>query len=273
MKKILLIALLFLSNSLLYSQFLGGGSGTEIDPYRIYTKEHLEELADSVNADKTPTTIPLQPIDNWSRGRYFMLMNDITDGVKKSIGTRISTSEAARFQGVFDGNNRAINLAIDTVNVRIGGLFVLGNSAVIKNLITTGYVNNTGTSAAALGAMFYLGVDEEAIISNCINLASITNSHNAMGIIGTFAINHHWGSCLVENCINYGLIQGRGRSAGIAFGEGFTVINCANYGVVRSTDTTNITACILPILILPSFPNTNTIINCHYDKQMCGGDD
>ena len=43
MQKLLLSISIVLISGVAFAQF-GGGSGTNIDPYRIFTKSHLEEL-------------------------------------------------------------------------------------------------------------------------------------------------------------------------------------------------------------------------------------
>jgi hypothetical protein len=49
---------------------LGEGDSTVSNPYEIYTKAHFEELADSVNNGI-----------NWSKNKYFIIMNNITDSI------------------------------------------------------------------------------------------------------------------------------------------------------------------------------------------------
>lgn len=73
MKKILLSISIVLFSTTAFAQF-GGGSGTEEDPYRIYSKEHLEELQNSLSITVDYT------------GTHFSLMNDITDSLRTPIG-------------------------------------------------------------------------------------------------------------------------------------------------------------------------------------------
>jgi hypothetical protein len=87
----------------LFAQF-GGGARTKANPYRIYTHKQMEELADSVNRN-IPNS-PLTPY-NWSYGKYFILMNNIKDSVRTTIGNYGYT-----FQGNFDGQRYKITLAI-----------------------------------------------------------------------------------------------------------------------------------------------------------------
>lgn len=73
MKKLILLKALLITVSFSYAQF-GGGIGTAIDPYRIYSKAHLEELNDSLLSGNDLTDI------------HFNLMNDILDSLKIHIG-------------------------------------------------------------------------------------------------------------------------------------------------------------------------------------------
>jgi hypothetical protein len=70
----------------------------------------------------------------------------------------------------------------------------------------------------------------------------------------------------VNNCENYGLISGDYMAGGIAGGIGnnVTISNCFNGGVVEGSGSVG---CIVGL------NEGGTIINCHYDMQMCGGEE
>ena len=63
---------------LTYAQFLGGGTGTESDPYRIYTLEHWNEFANEFNNGESA-------YGDFS-GIHLRLMNDITDTIRTRMG-------------------------------------------------------------------------------------------------------------------------------------------------------------------------------------------
>lgn len=94
------------------------GSGTEEDPYVLYTAQHLRDLADEVNSDSyAPTEI-----------EYFQLGNDIDLANEEWIP--IGNSLEQPFSGYFDGNGYTIsNLKITQLteeNKNLGFFGVLG---------------------------------------------------------------------------------------------------------------------------------------------------
>ena len=210
MKKLLIIILFLISVPYLFS--FGGGNGTSASPYRISTKAHLELLADSVNR-----------ISNWSRGKYFKVMNNITEPVTTVIG-----ASPRYFLGNFDGQNYAITLAINRQRDDGVGLFGrLLDGATIKNVIVNGYVigrNNVGG---------IVGGSNNSSITNCINNASVSGSGFVGGIVGRSVYRSS-----ITNCMNIGNITGNGHVGGInGCGEGATITNCVNYGFVKGIDT------------------------------------
>ena len=121
LKSILLIYII--SCNFLLAQYgtFGGGDGTEYNPYQIYSKAHLEELSIVIlNSVEYGTS------NNFSVGKYFILMNDITDSVRIVIGTsKIYNLEnypdvfysGSSFQGNFDGQGHKITLALNPHNL------------------------------------------------------------------------------------------------------------------------------------------------------------
>ena len=289
------------SNFSLLAQF-GDGNGTVSNPYQIKTKQHLELLTDSVNNGY-----------NWSKGKYFKVMNDITNPLTKTIG--LSVPEKS-FQGNFDGQNNTIILDINETAPNYSvGLFSCFYTGSIKNVIVTGSINvinpsapiggivgsiitgfitdysgkaniirisncvnnadltatvNDATTNGITGGIVgsavlsqYQLVNDEMIIENCTNIGSI-KGQMVGGILGNFSINIA-GVCIVNNCENFGLIDGDNIAGGVVglIDNRATVSNCFNGGVV-SGKIKNSIGCIVGI------KNDGTVINCHYDMQMCG---
>ena len=124
MKYIITTLLFLISVPDLFS--FSGGNGTEADPYQISTKAHLELLADSVNNGSS-----------WSKDKYFIVMNNITDSVRTIIG---DYTYPYLFQGIFDGQGYSIALAINDNIFFSVALFGCVYNATIKNVIVNGYV-------------------------------------------------------------------------------------------------------------------------------------
>ena len=326
----------------LNAQF-SGGDGTENNPYKITSKKDLKELADSVA--NSPFNNPITHY-NWSKNKYFILMNDINDTIMFSIGKLEEGGFEKAFQGNFDGNNKKIILALNT-STGILGLFSLIYNGIIENLIVDGYVNGIINVGGICGIAYYAnisncknygnvngdvytggicGVAYYTNISNCKNYGNINgknyvggitsclialsdtstkysilyceNSGNVSGVFVVGGISGHiHDDAEYSYCINIGTIKGDSIVGGIAGGSdhdnlyfdstgniynsvnsglviGKNIVggiigrcrgeikNCLNTGVVKGNTKTG---CIV------GESQGGTIINCHYDKQICGG--
>jgi len=244
-----LLSLSFTDNLIAQPIAFGGGYGTEALPYLIYTKAHLEELADSVemsNSDDYP--------HNWSYDKYFMVMNDIGP-IERSIGCGTPyNSRTDYFNGNFDGQNYTITLMMDAnTGYCASGLFgFCYTNAVIKNVIIDGYVNQlsayyTTSPGSIAGAI----IGSEII--NCINYAEITGTYCAGGIVGMVSTYNYTSTLVltvIEDCINYGEVK-----CNSAAGSGGIV------GGNQSDDSLLITGCI----------NNGNIIGIIYGSTSVGG--
>jgi len=154
----LLLHLQSVSNgNALFAQF-GGGDGTQANPYQIATRQHLEELKDSVENS------PSNNFRNWSGNKYFIVTQDITDTVRTIIG-----EPYAYFQGNFNGNGFKIVLDISSNSNLHAGLFgeissTNVDSISISNITIEGYIKKgaNGGSGGIVG--FALGT---LLIKNC----------------------------------------------------------------------------------------------------------
>ncbi len=280
MKKCFIIAIAMLTNLITNAQrppfddYIG--DGTEYNPYRIYTKEHLMELGDSIK------NYPVYPANNWTKGKYFILMTDITDSLDTPIGiaTDNVTFKHYPFQGNFDGNNNKITLAIYDKGISSSifyGLFSMISKAKIINLTVDGYIKNNLNTLYSLGVGAIVGLARDSCeIYNCTSYVDITVERSCLGgIIG----RADYPSIIVANCINYGNIESTGGYTnygncggivGFVGGNGLNwlieIINCSNYGKI--TGNTYIGGIVgfnsnCPLLI------TNSI-NCGFIKGING---
>ena len=214
----------------LFAQF-GGGNGTATNPYEIHNKAHFNLLTDSVNNSKSSP-------NNWSYGKHFKLMNNITDTVKTVIGSDMGNNRY--FEGNFNGNGFKIVLDIIDTQSNNVGLFRVVKNADISNVTVEGYVKG---SCRVSGIVGYAD-GTSTIIQNCINNCNVTgiriSSHNcAQYVSGILGYGINW---TIENCINNGkilvnttYINGHGVGGGIAGSSSDgKIVNCTNTGEISS---------------------------------------
>lgn len=223
MKKYLFFIVLIALCTNVLAQF-GGGSGTDIDPYRLYTKSHLEELSDSLLSGNSCTSV------------HFNLMNDIADSLRIPIG-----KENFPFNGNFHGKGHNIVLGLDLRDsiqysyqqVEYCLFPKLGQDAYLDSLRISGYI------FACVGIVGY----NFGVINYCINNLSSVFSNNELitEIFNNYGSVYSAGICwnnigIIQNCINnsalYGTMVG-GISLYINTYEGQNtaqVIDCINNG-------------------------------------------
>jgi hypothetical protein len=269
----------------LNAQPFSGGYGTAIEPYQIKSKVDMEELADSVNNSTVPSPY------NWSKGKYFALMNDIIDPVETVVGRRLALSldPLYSFQGNFNGNGFKITVSINRPTESYLGVFgYCTDSCVIENLNVDGIIIGFSAIGGIVGEISSSSLinSSAAMIKNCNNYAHIKgtlwvggiagfsygkiincNNHGTIEghAIGGIAGGIRGSSALASGCINYGFVKGDINTGGIAGASGGSIINCSNFGVVIGNDEVG--------CIVGKNDSNGQIINCHYDEQMCGEED
>ncbi|MCL2038889.1 MAG: hypothetical protein FWG85_00490 [Bacteroidetes bacterium] len=258
-KIILVMSLIFAMPQIANAQF-GGGAGTIYDPYQITQKEHLEILAELVAYSPLNDSITDY---NWSRDKYFILMNDIDEPISTIIGEAMFARGVyynvpgypfyeyhsyLSFQGNFNGNYNKINLAINKIRDDYIGLFGSVAGANIRNLTVDGYVYGSGRVGGVVGSAF------ESRISNCTNYANIRGAYLVGGIVGgieIYSYEKQTTNSEVSNCTNYGYISGNNERTisflgGIIGGSALSnfrtyhsvfITNNTNYGDVKGSET------------------------------------
>jgi hypothetical protein len=191
----------------------GGGSGTEADPFLIYTAEQLN-------------TIGLNPEDMY---KHFKLMADIDLGCYTSTQFNlIGTYFGYAFRGTFDGNGRRIhNFTYSSPNENFVGLFgyVDGDNTEIKDLdlidpnVTAGTGVNVGSLVGYLrrGAVSRCSAQGGNIAGdNCVGgllgsnyTASVTNCFASTDVFGDANLGGLVGRTYVElsNCYSTGSVS------------------------------------------------------------------
>jgi hypothetical protein len=149
----------------------GGGSGTALDPYQIWTAEQMNLIGlhqeDWDNCFKLMQDLDLSKCTNYNL-----------------IGTYISWSDKHPFTGIFDGGNHSISNFHYSVDRSYAGLFgyVNASSAEIKNLTLIAPDVNSGTSSYA-GSL--VGCAEAGSITNCqVVSGNVAGLNNIGGLVG-----------------------------------------------------------------------------------------
>ena len=144
-----LVALACLAGPTWAASQLGGGSGTEEDPYRIRTRAHLAAMNDDGTTD-------------WTKGKWFRLDEDIDlDG---KAWTPID------FKGRFDGNGHAViglKVAVEgSGSGAVAGLFgYVSDGATIEGLTVHGSVSAKDDQCVRAGGV--AGLASESSIERC----------------------------------------------------------------------------------------------------------
>ena len=252
------------------------GSGTQEDPYLIYTAEGLKTFRDKANGGE--------------KFAFATLMNDIVlnDGTFDADGnytaadgstaepekwTPISTDNN-QYRGTFDGNGKTVKgLYVNTGGDEPAGLFGYTGGPKIKNLTVDGCVIGKDWAGGILG------FSHGGVIENCTNNASVTvanldsethaNVGGIAGVTGAKLIGcgntgkitvknvaqianvgglvgqqNNVGLPLIHDCYNTGDVSGEagtlylGGIAG-AIAQG-VVSNCYSIGALDSTGSTTV---------------------------------
>ena len=167
--KILLI--LILANINLFAEFKNG-DGSAQNPYEIWTLEDLIKVSDFPD-------------------KHFIQKANI----RKPLTYPLCTEKP--FTGSYNGNGYLINLAIDCGECMDCALFSLvAGNAVLKNIVTKGFVKNGIYRVAGIVAVFES--DGAGEISGCVNTANL----NGLGVSGIAFITTN--NVLIERNINIG---------------------------------------------------------------------
>ncbi len=165
--------------SALQAAEFAGGDGTDNNPWKIKTREHLSSLTNYIGTAGV--------------GKFFRLENDITFAEEDfapggafynngagwvPVGHRRVSNRM--FSGNFDGRGYAIrNLVIHRPTSADVGFFGFTKSATISNLRIEGVFLNGATNVAALA-----GADESSLFSNCSASGTVNGMKTVAGLVG-----------------------------------------------------------------------------------------
>ncbi len=194
------------------------GSGSESDPYLIYTNAQLRDLSTNVCAGESYSD------------KCFKMMCDIDLGGESSEFTAIGTHESAPFSGTFDGGDYSITGLYIGAGITGQGLFGCVKTGTVKNLKVGGSVSNANYHTGLIAGS---GINATFISCSTLEGSTVTCTlnNNTAGIVGYVE------SSSFEDCHNNATVNGRKHVAGIVgycSKESSTFINCSNTGVIYS---------------------------------------
>ena len=227
------------------------GNGTQSDPYRIYTTEDWNMLADSVNI-----------YGRNLEGAYIKLCGDDVT-VTKMIG-----NSETPFAGTFDGDGRTLTLNIESTS-QMAAPFSYVCGATIRNLRTAGTVKTTEYHASGL-----VGSANGVTIVNCRVSASILFGTSMTTVYSGSFIGHAMSAPFtMEGCLFDGTIGYNGATSKTMTNVGGLVgwddastpniFNCVNKGSFANA------SAIAPIARVNG---RGTITNCYcFVNTNCSG--
>jgi len=187
------------------------GSGSQADPYLIYTAEELN-LVGVFACD-------------WDK--HFKLMADIDLSAYSGMAFNMIGSESVPFTGVFDGNDHAVSNfsypSNDTYNIGLFG-FVYGPNSVIRNVQLT-WPNIDAGSGGVVGAL--VGSLENGTVADChVEGGSVSGGWQVGGLVGT-----SYGGKITD-CSSTVTVSGNESVGGLVGMNGGTISYCDSGGHV-----------------------------------------
>jgi len=190
--------------------YYGGGSGTQDDPYMIYSAEQLNMIA-LVSCD-------------W--GKHFKIMADLDlsgfDGRQTRPAFNIIGGYETPFTGVFDGDGRTISHLTITGEGYVGLFGYIESSAQVKNLGVVD-VNITGSGNFVGGLVGYNGT---GTVARCYSTGAVSGSNYVGGLVGRNP------GGVVTQCYSTSSVRGTGGYVGGLVAEnGLTFWTMGEYSV------------------------------------------
>jgi hypothetical protein len=192
----------------------------------------------------------------------------------QTLGGNDNPDRSRYFSGVFDGNNKSINVSIDLPNGGTGGVFgIVGRYGIIKNLEVQGRVRATTYSDHPQPIIGGIVAINYGIIEYCINRSEVViragggEGDHAGGIAG-----NNFGQ--VRNCVNFGNVTVPFHDAGGIVGSSImiihynppysyianpgSIVNCVNFGDVSAPNSAGGIVSVIHVYT-PTLPITRCI--------------
>ena len=227
--------------------FESGHAGTEADPYIIYNKDQLDQLASNVNGGTSYS------------GKFIKLGADIeyphtTDWddatSTENNYTSIGSTEWPYFQGTFDGDGHTVSgIRICNGNGDDQGLFGEVIGGTVRNLTLTDARitgrQEVGGIAGYITANYGLG----GLIENCHVTASV-----AIHAAADYSRNHGG----IAGKVNGGTVRGCSSAATLTIADGIS--NCDSYGGIAGFLGVNLQNCLILSANIPSLDCVGAIV-------------
>jgi len=216
----------------------GGGSGTETDPYLIYTAEQMNAIGANSG--------------DWDS--HFVLTDDVN--LAEFTGTQfniIADPYGNHFVGVFDGNDHTIsNFTYTAPDANFIGLFVcVGRGGEVGDLSMKDVSISGNRFTGGLVGMNF------GTISNCVIAGTISGKDDTGGLTG-----RNYG--MISDCSAAGSVQGEEDTGGLAGGNsGFSDGTISSCYAVASVDGNDGTGGLVG-------NNSGTISNCYATGSVDG---
>jgi len=223
------------------------GTGTESDPFLIYTSEELYLMG-------------LFPCE-WDK--HFKLMEDVDlsgfDGKDgRPAFNIIGASHDNAFTGLFDGNNHTIlHLTIigdshlglfgylgpgaKVTNIRLVDVDIVGTGDTIGGLVGENHGSVTQCSCTGVvcgnsGVGGLVGSSLRGIVALCYSTGTVRGVGVVGGLVGSNA--DYWGDkAILIQCLSSSRVSGNWGVGGLVGGNSSTVIQCYSTGPVDGTHT------------------------------------
>ena len=188
----------------------GNYTGSCTMAFRIVSGEILNGYVFETGTDAEGTYYKIQSAEDFSHlASYVASSNNVTSGKRfkqtanLTITEMIGSSESKSFQGVYDGQNNTLTLAIvATENIVAPFRYVKG--ATIKNLTIAGTISNSGKLNGGVAGYSY----GDVTILNCIVSTSITSGYTGDSSNGGFIAHVQTGNVSFSNCAFTGSLLG-----------------------------------------------------------------
>ncbi len=235
-----------------YSNFIfkgfGGGEGTNNNPWKIASAEHLNNIRLlSGNNYTNKHFIQTENIDlgvpPWNEGHGWLPIGNsnnrfsgIYDGSNYLIQGMVINRDNQNHQGLFSYTNGALIVNVGLIDVKItsrhssGSLVgVASNSSIVSNSFSTGNINGNSILGGLIGCIY-----ANSIVINSYSKTNINGDTQIGGLVGVALDNS-----VIRNSFSVGSISGNSDLGGLIARIEESTVNNSYWDKVTSEQTTS----------------------------------